>query len=104
MTGAEPPGFVYGIIISLFVFFNSFAVVQLLQYKRVGRWSDYLTGERTYITLSVVAKSLLAWQIFAGTRLLSHAVDQRRASAMTPSGEGAATADPYEVAGPVSTG
>jgi hypothetical protein len=66
-TGAEPPAFVYGIIISLFVFFNSFALVQVLQYKRVGKWSNYLNGERTYITLSLVAKSLLAWQIFAGT-------------------------------------
>lgn len=63
--GQGPPGFVYGIIVSLFVFFNSFAVNQLLQYKQVGRWQNYLTGERTYIVLSLVAKSLLAWQIFA---------------------------------------
>jgi hypothetical protein len=66
-TDVEPPAFVYGIIISLFVFFNSFALVQVLQYKRAGKWSSYLNGERTYITLSLVAKSLLAWQIFAGT-------------------------------------
>ncbi|MCL3863275.1 heliorhodopsin HeR [Actinotalea sp. K2] len=61
------PGFVYGIVVSLFVFFNIFAVNQWLQYRRVGRWADYLVGERTYITLSLVAKSLLAWQVFAGT-------------------------------------
>jgi hypothetical protein len=61
------PGFVYAIFISLFVLFNIFAVNQWLQYRRVGRWSDYLVGERAYITLSLVAKSLLAWQIFAGT-------------------------------------
>ena len=66
-TDAEPPAFVYGIVISLFVFFNIFAVVQWLQYKKVGRWANYLTGERTYIVLSLVAKSLLAWQVFAGT-------------------------------------
>ena len=66
-TNVEPPAFVYGIIISLFIFFNIFAVVQVLQYKRVGKWSNYLNGERTYITLSLIAKSLLAWQIFAGT-------------------------------------
>jgi hypothetical protein len=64
---AEPPAFVYGIIVSLFVFFNVFAVNQYLQYKKVGRWADYLVGERAYITLSLVAKSLLAWQVFAGT-------------------------------------
>nr|QOV08887.1 Heliorhodopsin [uncultured Actinomycetes bacterium]QOV09083.1 Heliorhodopsin [uncultured Actinomycetes bacterium] len=63
---AEAPGFVYGIVISLFLFFNSFALVQWLQYKQIGKFADYLAGERTYITLSFIAKSLLAWQIFAG--------------------------------------
>ena len=63
---AEAPGFVYGIVFSLFAFFNSFAIVQWLQYKQVGRFADYLVGERTYITLSFIAKSALAWQIFAG--------------------------------------
>ena len=66
-TDVEPPAFVYGIIISFFIFFNIFALVQWLQYKRVGKWAQYLNGERTYITLSLVAKSALAWQIFAGT-------------------------------------
>ncbi len=66
-SGAEPPAFVYGIIVSLFVFFNIFALVQWAQYKQVGRFRDYLVGERTYITLSLVAKSLLAWQVFGGT-------------------------------------
>jgi hypothetical protein len=64
---AEPPAFVYGIIVSLFIFFNTFAVNQWLQYKQVGRWRDYLVGERAYITLSLVAKSALAWQVFGGT-------------------------------------
>jgi hypothetical protein len=63
----SPPAFVYGIIISLFLLFNVFAIVQFLQYKRVGRFADYLHGERVYIILSLVAKSVLAWQIFAGT-------------------------------------
>lgn len=66
-SGAEPPAFVYGIIVSLFLFFNVFALNQYLQYKQVGRWADYLVGERAYITLSLVAKSLLAWQVFSGT-------------------------------------
>jgi hypothetical protein len=64
---ADPPGFVYGIFASLFVFFNVFAVNMLLQYKRVGRWRDYLHGERVYMLLSLIAKSALAWQVFAGT-------------------------------------
>lgn len=63
---SEPPGFVYGVVFSLFIFFNSFAIVQWLQYKKIGKFADYLVGERTYITLSFIAKSALAWQIFAG--------------------------------------
>lgn len=66
-NGAEVPTFVYGIVASLFVFFNSFALVQYLQYRGKGKWRNYLRGERAYIVLSLVAKSLLAWQIFAGT-------------------------------------
>jgi len=65
--GTKAPAFVYGIVISLFVLFNTFAIVQYLQYKKVGKWSDYIRGEKTYITLSLVAKSALAWQIFAST-------------------------------------
>ncbi len=66
-SSASPPGFVYGIFISLFIFFNSFAVNQWLQYRQLGRWRSYLFGERIYILLSLTAKSALAWQIFAGT-------------------------------------
>ncbi len=66
-SSATPPGFVYGILVSLFAFFNVFALNQWLQYKQVGRWRDYLVGEGTYVTLSLVAKSALAWQVFAGT-------------------------------------
>ena len=66
VDGAEgPPTFVYGILASIFVLFNCFAVNQWLQYRRVGKWSDYLVGERTYMGLSLVAKTALAWQIFA---------------------------------------
>lgn len=65
-SDATVPGFVWGIIISLFVLFNSFAVVQWKQYRAKGKWSDYLRGERVYITLSLVAKTALAWQVFAG--------------------------------------
>jgi hypothetical protein len=60
----SPPGFVYGIIASLFVFFNCFAVNMVLQYKKVGPWRDYLYGEKVYIILSLTAKALLAWQVF----------------------------------------
>ena len=62
----EIPGFVVGIVISLFIFFNTFAINQWLQYKQVGKWKSYLQGERSYITLSLVAKTALAWQVFSG--------------------------------------
>ena len=68
--GHAPPGFVYAIFVSLFVLFNSFAVNQALQYKRVGRWRDYRYGERWYLWLTSFAKSLLAWQVFANVLVL----------------------------------
>ncbi len=66
-AGAEPPGFVYAIIPTIFVFFNIFAINMFLQYKKVGPWKDYLVGERVYIILSLAAKTALAWMIFSGT-------------------------------------
>lgn len=65
--GSAAPTFVYFIFVSIFVFFSCFAVNMILQYKKVGPWKDYLYGEKVYIILSLVAKSLLAWQVFAGT-------------------------------------
>jgi hypothetical protein len=64
---AKPPTFVYFIVPTLFIFFNIFAINMVLQYKEVGRWKDYLFGERFYIILSLTAKTVLAWIIFAGT-------------------------------------
>lgn len=64
---AKPPVFVYAIVPTLFVFFNIFAINMVLQYKKVGRWKNYLFGERVYIILSLTAKTTLAWIIFAGT-------------------------------------
>lgn len=70
-SDATPPGFVYGIIVSIFVLFNSFAYVQYKQYQAKGKWKDYLRGERAYIVLSFVAKAALAIQIFANTLIPS---------------------------------
>lgn len=65
--GSSAPTFVYWIFVSIFVFFNCFAINMALQYKKIGLWRNYLYGELMYIILSLVAKSLLAWQVFAGT-------------------------------------
>ncbi|MBS3782492.1 MAG: heliorhodopsin HeR [Candidatus Thermoplasmatota archaeon] len=61
------PDFVLWIFVSIAIFFNIFALNQLLQYKGVWKWKDYLYGEKMYIVLSLVAKSALAWQVFSGT-------------------------------------
>lgn len=60
------PWFVYAIFGSYFIFFNLFPINMILQYRKVGKWSDYVYGERGYIILSLVAKSVLAWLAFAG--------------------------------------
>lgn len=65
---ADVPGFVYGIYISLLVLFFSFAVNMWRHYRRVSRGVvTVVQTERIYLVLSLVAKSLLAWQIFAST-------------------------------------
>lgn len=64
---AKIPTFVYWIYVSIFVFFNCFAINMVLQYLKVGKWKHYIYGERAYIILSLVAKSALAWRVFAGT-------------------------------------
>ena len=66
MAETNPPTFVYIIIFMYFILFNIFALNMLLQYKKVSKWKDYLYGERMYIVLSLVAKTLLAWIVFAG--------------------------------------
>ena len=62
-----PPSFVYWIFFSIFLFFNTFATNMYLQYKKTGKWKEYLWGEQMYVLLSLLAKSALAWQVFAGT-------------------------------------
>jgi hypothetical protein len=66
-SDGEFPEFVIYIYVSIFVFFNLFALNMALQYLEVSRWRDYLFGERAYVLLSFVAKSLLAWQVYFGT-------------------------------------
>ena len=72
MTGAsaevtqQTPWFVWAIVVSYFIFFNTFPINMVLQYLKKGKWSNYLYGERGYIILSLVAKTVLAWLVFAG--------------------------------------
>jgi len=68
VIGAETvPGFVFGIVVAEQIFFFSFGLNQWLQYRKVGKWADYLYGEKVYLVLSLAAKSFLAWQIYGGS-------------------------------------
>ena len=67
ITAESVPDFVIGIFISIAILFNCFALNMYLQYRKKGKWKNYLYGEYVYILLSLFAKSALAWQVFAGT-------------------------------------
>jgi hypothetical protein len=67
---SQVPSFVWVIFFALFAFFFSFGLNQWLQFKRIGRWANYFRGETTYVVLSLVAKSLLAWLLFANVLVL----------------------------------
>ncbi len=60
------PWFVWAIVGTYFVAFCTFPINMILQYKGIGKWKNYAYGERTYIVLSLVAKSLLAWLVLFG--------------------------------------
>lgn len=49
-----------------FIFFNTFAVNMYLQYKKIGKWKDYVYGEKAYVVLSLTSKSLLDWKPLLG--------------------------------------
>ena len=63
---SEVPWFVWAIVGTYFAAFNTFPINMILQYLKVGKWKDYLYGERVYIILSLVAKSILAWLVLFG--------------------------------------
>ena len=60
------PWFVWAIVGTYFVAFNSFPINMILQYLGKGKFANYMYGERGYIVLSLVAKSILAWLVLVG--------------------------------------
>ncbi len=62
----DAPWFVWAILFSYFFSFNAFPFNMIAQYLKLGKWKDYLVGEKTYIILSLVAKSILAWLVLFG--------------------------------------
>jgi hypothetical protein len=61
----DAPDGLFLILVVQAIFFFCFGLNQWLQYRGIGKWKSYIFGEKTYLILSLGAKSLLAWQIFA---------------------------------------
>ncbi|WP_256041413.1 heliorhodopsin HeR [Cryobacterium sp. SO1] len=60
----DAPEYIFVILAVQGVFFFCFGLTQWLQYKEIGPWANYAFGEKTYLVLSLAAKSLLAWNVF----------------------------------------
>ena len=58
--------FVYSIDAVIFIITLGLAANTLMVFKAKNKWADYLYSERIFMALSFVAKTALAWMIFAG--------------------------------------
>lgn len=68
LVGAkEVPGYILGVVAVQLVLFSGFAANAWLHLRKVGEWRDYAYTERTYQLLSLLSKSMMAWQIFLAT-------------------------------------
>jgi hypothetical protein len=65
--GSGVPGFVYWAYGTMLILFAGFAINMYFQYKKLGHWAKPRFAQLVYIALGFVAKTVLAWQIFAGT-------------------------------------
>lgn len=63
---AHIPAYIYWIYVTMFVCTVGFALNMYLHYKKRGKWANYAYTERCFMVLSLVTKTLLAWQIFVG--------------------------------------
>ena len=66
-SSASPPGFVYGIFVSLFFFFNGFALNQWLQYRAKGRWQELSVRREGLHRAEPHRQVRPGLQVFAGT-------------------------------------
>jgi hypothetical protein len=65
----NPPAYLWAIVFILFSLDGVFALIFYLQWAKIGRFQDYVTGEIGFIILSFTSKSLLAWiSIIGGAR------------------------------------
>lgn len=70
------PWYAWAAIGGYFLFFNSFAFNMWFQYKKTGPYQEYIFGERVYIWLSLIAKSVIAWIVFTGAIQTSDIISQ----------------------------
>lgn len=63
------PAYVYGIYGSMTVLLLGIALSMYFQYKKRGKWADYLYADRAFTILTFVTLSALVWQVFAGVLL-----------------------------------
>ena len=67
MYGAGVPSFMHWVWASIFILFAAVPINMYLQYRKIGSWTNYVYTERIFMILSFVAKTVLAWQVFAGS-------------------------------------
>lgn len=65
--GTAAPAFVYWAVGVMLLIFAAFGANTYLLYRKRGNWKDYAYGERVFMILSLVAKTALAWLVFAGS-------------------------------------
>jgi uncharacterized membrane protein HdeD (DUF308 family) len=70
VSRGNPPAFVWAIIFFILILDSTFAINMYLQQIEYGKWKKYVYGEWVFCVLSLVAKQLLAWVNFGGTRSL----------------------------------
>ncbi|KAL3937628.1 MAG: hypothetical protein SGBAC_007302 [Bacillariaceae sp.] len=64
--GEDPPSFVLGTVVAVFVLEGLFPVLFVLQWMKIGIFEDYVMGEFGYMILGLIAKSSLAWITLIG--------------------------------------
>lgn len=58
------PGYVYWIVPSIFLFFAAYAWNVYASRRKQGKWTSYGYAERWYMIISLIMKSVVAWEIF----------------------------------------
>lgn len=66
LYGSGMPAFVAWVYLSLFILFAAAGANLYLWLHKSRSWTNYVFVERIYMIISLVAKTALAWQVFAG--------------------------------------